>query len=182
MVSIPIDDKILLRSFEVSDAQELFDTINASRKHLNPWLDWVSKTLKPEQSMHFIQKSLQKAHNQEGLDLALVYDGRIVGGIGMHNWAQDTKRAEIGYWICAEHEGKGIVAKSLSGFTGFLFEKIGLNKIEIHFVPANTRSARVAARLGFKIEGIIRQSVLRNGMPEDVVVAGLLKTETAVNV
>jgi len=166
-----------VRSFEVGDAQELFAAIDGSRRHLNPWLNWVSKTVRPEQSLEFIQRSLQKAHDQEGLDLALVYKGKIVGGIGMHAWEHETRRAQIGYWISAEYEGKGIVAKSLSGFTGFLFEKIGLNKIEIHFVQANTRSARIAARLGFKIEGIIRQSVIRNGMPEDLVVAGLLKVE-----
>lgn len=167
-----------MRSFEVSDAQELYDAVNASRKHLGPWLDWVNKTTKPEQSLHFIQQSLQKAHTQEGLDLALVYDGKIIGGIGMHHWEQDTRRAEIGYWIVADYEGRGIVSKSLTGFTGFLFDKIGLNKIEIHFVAANTRSAHIAERLGFKIEGIIRQSIMRNGMPEDVVIAGLLKGET----
>ena len=177
MVSITIDDHILLRSFEVADAQELFDAVNESRKHLNPWLDWVAKTIKPEQSLHFIQQSLQKAHTQEGLDLALVYDGKIIGGIGMHHWDHATRKAEIGYWISAAYEGKGIVRKCLSGFTSFLFEKIGLNKIEIHFVQANTRSAHIAARLGFKIEGVIRQSVMRNGMPEDVIIAGLLKGE-----
>ena len=52
-----------------------------------------------------------------------------------------------------------------------------MNKIEIHFVRTNERSAKIAERLGFKIEGIIRQSTIRNGMPEDVVVAGLLKSE-----
>ena len=181
MVSIAIDENILVRSFEVTDAQELFDTIDASRKHLHPWLNWVSKTTKPEQSLEFIQRSLQKAHDQEGLDLALVYNGKIIGGIGMHAWEHDTRRAQIGYWISAEHEGKGIVAKSLSGFTGFLFDKIGLNKIEIHFVQTNARSARIAARLGFRIEGIIRQSIIRNGMLEDVIVAGLLKGEKTPN-
>ena len=177
MVSINIDDNILLRSFEVGDAQELFDTINTSRRHLHPWLEWVDKTVKPEHSLEFIQRSQQKAHNQEGLDLCIVCDNKIIGGIGLHHWEQQLKRAEIGYWISEGHEGKGIMSKSLSGFVGFLFDKLGLNKIEIHFVSANDRSARIAKRLGFKIEGIIRQSVLRNGMPEDVVVAGLLKSE-----
>ena len=177
MVSINIDDNLLLRSYEVGDAQELFDLVNESRRHLHPWLDWVVNTTKPEHSLQFIQQSQHKTYEQEALDLAIVHNNKIIGGIGVHHWEQDTKRAQIGYWISAAYEGKGLMNKSLSGFVNFLFDKIALNKIEIHFVRANERSAKIAARLGFKIEGIIRQSTMRNGMPEDVVVAGLLKNE-----
>lgn len=177
MVSIAIDDTLQLCSYEVAHAQELFDAINHSRKHLNPWLDWVSKTTKPEHSLQFIQQSLHRQNMQEALALGIFDNGRIIGGIGMHNWDQETKRAQIGYWISAEQEGKGIISKCMTKFIEFLFDKIGLNKIEIHFLQANKRSAKVAAHMGFKVEGIIRQSIMRNGVPEDVVIAGLLKRE-----
>lgn len=179
MVSITINDKILLRTYEVADAQELFDAVNNSRKHLNPWLDWVSKTTKPEHSLQFIQNSFQWQNNQQALALGIFENDKIIGGIGMHQWDQETKRAQIGYWISSGYEGKGIVSHSLVKFIEYLFDKIGLNKIEIHFLQANKRSAKVATRLGFKVEGIIRQSILRNGMPHDVIVAGLLRSEWA---
>ena len=95
----------------------------------------------------------------------------------MHDWDHDVQMAQIGYWFAQEHEGKGIISRSMQQFVAFLFDKTGLNKIEIRFVQANKRSAKVAARMGFKIEGVIRQSVMRNGMPEDMVVTGLLKSE-----
>jgi len=95
----------------------------------------------------------------------------------MHHWDQATKKAQIGYWISKNYEGKGIINKCLTRFVDFLFGKIGLNKIEIHFMAANKRSAKVAERLGCKVEGIIRQSYLRNGKPEDIVITGLLKKE-----
>lgn len=177
MVSIIVDNDILLRTYEVADALELFDAVNNSRKHLNPWLEWVSKTTKPEHSLHFIQQSLQQLNNQEALALGIFDNGKVIGGVGMHDWDQETKRAQIGYWINAEQEGKGIVNRSLVKFLEFLFDKTGFNKIEIHFVQSNKRSAKVASRLGFKVEGIIRQCIMRNGMPEDMVITGLLKSE-----
>ena len=181
MVSIKIDDDILLRTYSVDDAPELFSVVNASRRHLHTWLEWVDKTTKEEHSLQFIQQSLHQLDTQEELALGIFYDGKIIGGIGMHKWEQSTKRAQIGYWITEEYEGKGIMNKCLVKFIDFLFDKIGLNKIEVHFLPGNKRSAKVAERLGFKIEGIIRQSVIRNGMPEDMVVAGLLTNERARN-
>ena len=62
-------------------------------------------------------------------------------------------------------------------FVDFLFNKVSLNKIEIRFIPHNTRSAKVAERLGCKVEGILRQSYLKDGKLEDLVVTGLLKSE-----
>lgn len=177
MVSIIVDEHTRLRTYEAADAEELFTVINLSRRHLHNWLSWVDKTTKPEHTLQFIELAAQRQRNQEALALGIFYDDKIIGGVGMHNWDHDTKRAQVGYWICKEHEGKGIVTKSLLKFTEYLFHKVALNKIEIHFIPANKRSAKVAARLGFKTEGVIRQSTLRNGMPEDMVVTGLLKNE-----
>jgi ribosomal-protein-serine acetyltransferase len=177
MVSIIVDDHIVLRSYTAGDADELFAAVNGSRKHLHPWLEWVDKTLKPEHSLQFIQQSLHELHNQQSLALGIFLDGKVVGGIGMHEWDHATRRAQAGYWLSKEHEGKGIIHRSFMKFLEFLFIKIGLNKVEVHFFPENERSARVAERLGFRIEGVIRQSKLRNGMPDDIVVAGLLKSE-----
>jgi ribosomal-protein-serine acetyltransferase len=177
LASITIDNDLLLRSYQVDEFGELFDAINTSRRHLAPWLNWVSKTTKPEHSLQFIQRSQDQLHNQEALPLGLFYKGRLAGGIGMHEWTHETKRAQIGYWISKEYEGKGLIVKSLITFVDYLFNKTGLNKIEIHYVPANTRSARVAERLGFRIEGIIRQSCSRNGVIEDIIITGLLKSE-----
>jgi len=177
LASIIIDNELLLRSYEVDDFQELYNAINNSRRHLAPWLNWVSKTTKPEHSLQFIRKSQDQMHDQEALALGIFFKDKVIGGIGMHEWDQATKKAQLGYWIATEYEGKGIILKSLIPFVDYLFEKTGLNKIEIHYVAANKRSAKVAARLGFIIEGIIRQSCLRNGIMEDIVITGLLRNE-----
>lgn len=177
MASIHINEQLLLRAFEVHEFQQLFDTIHASRQHLTPWLNWVAKTTRAEHSLEFIQQAQQQRHNQEALALGIFYDNVIVGGIGMHDWNQQTGIAQIGYWISKDYEGKGIVKASVRGLVEYLFVTIGLNKIEIHFVPANKRSAAIAEQLGFRVEGVLRQRVLRNGRVEDLVVTGLLKAE-----
>ena len=177
MVSILIDDNMLLRTYQLDDNHELFLAIDESRQHLRPWLNWVDKTTKPEHSLQFIQHSLHQLHTQEGLALGIFYKRTIIGGIGMHHWDQTIKKAQLGYWISKAYEGQGIINICMSRFIDFLFEKAGLNKLEIHFIAHNQRSARVAERLGFKVEGILRQSALKNGMLEDIVVTGLLKSE-----
>lgn len=177
MATIVIDDHILLRDLAAEDAGPLFATIDRERQHLGPWLNWVAKTTRQEHSAEFIQRAHTQVHDQSGLALGIFYDGEIIGLTGMHNWDHDTKRAELGYWISRGHEGKGIVSRALAGFMDHLFTHAGLNKIEIRYIPANKRSGRVAERLGFRIEGVLRKAVMSNGAAEDIVVTGLLKTE-----
>lgn len=177
MVTIPVSSDIVLRSYNTEDAEALFAAVNNSRKHLSPWLNWVSKTTKPEQSLEFIRNAQRDAHDQRGLALGIFYNNAVAGGIGMLQWDHDVKKAQVGYWIACEYEGKGIVSQSLLCFLQFLFEKLNLNKIELQYVAANKRSARVAERMGFKIEGVLRQSFIRNGIVEDLVITGLLKSE-----
>ena len=177
MVSILIDNEILLRSYQTDDAAALFVAVDKWRAHLRPWLSWVDSTTKQEHSLQFIQHSVMQSHNQEALSLGIFHNREIIGGIGMHQWDHNLKKAQIGYWIGKEHEGKGILSKCLARFLNFLFDKINLNKVEIWFMAKNQKSAAVAERFGFKTEGYIRQSYLRNGMLEDLIVTGLLKSE-----
>ncbi len=177
MVNITVNNDIVLRTWVPGDADALFNAVQHSRAHLSPWLNWVQQTTKSEHSLQFIKYSQQGLENQESLALGIFYDGQVIGGVGMHQWNHLLKKAQIGYWISKDYEGKGIVTSGLKVFIRFLFEKTNLNKIEIHFSTANKRSAKVAENLGAKIEGIIRQSAIRNGILEDVVISGILKSE-----
>ena len=177
MLTINVDNKIILRSYIESDAVSLFEKVNNSRQHLSPWLSWVNGTTKLEHSAMFIQESIQKQEAQEALSMGIFYDNDLIGGIGMHLWEQDLKKAQIGYWLVKNFEGQGIINKCLQLFIGFLFEKLKLNKLEIRYIPSNKRSAKVAQRLGFIIEGILRQSHLNNGLIDDLVITGLLVGE-----
>ncbi len=176
-MNITVNNDIILRSWQPEDAPALFDAINHSRVHLSPWLAWVNPTTKQDHSLQFIKYSMQAIENQESLALGIFFDGNVIGGIGMHQWNHIVKKAQVGYWIAKEYEGHGIVTQSLKQFLRFLFEKTSLNKIEIHFSPANKRSAKVAEKLGAQVEGVLRQSAIRNGITEDIVITGILKSE-----
>jgi len=177
MVSILIDETIQLRSYRPDDAAELFRAISASRAHLRTWLSWTDHTTKQEHSLQFIQQSLQELQQQQSLALGIFHHLQIIGGIGMYNWDHRLKRAQVGYWIAKDFEGKGIVTICCRRFVDFLFEKLELHKIELHFAVSNRRSAAVAQRLGAKTEGVIRAGCLINGQPEDMVVTGILRNE-----
>jgi ribosomal-protein-serine acetyltransferase len=179
VISILIDDDMLLRSYKPEDAAELFRCIDSSREHLRPFLNWVDHTTSIEHSQQFIQMALAQMNSGEGLALGIyLQESRsLIGGIGMHNYLPEQGRAQIGYWIAKAFEGRGLMLRSAHRFVDFLFQKLHLNKIEIHCLPQNIRSLELAHRLGSIEEGRIRMSYLRNGQLEDIVINGILQSE-----
>ena len=181
MTSILIDDDLMLRSFNPEDALELFRAVDSSRAHLSPWFNWVDATTKPEHSLHFIQSAITSQNKGEGLVLGIYLqkERKLIGTIGLHNWNQAQKRAQVGYWITPEYEGKGLMYRIAFRFIDFLFQKMELNKIEMHIMPENKRSLLLAEKLGAVTEGRIRESYLLRNKLEDVIVVGILKQEWA---
>ncbi|MBS1616861.1 MAG: GNAT family N-acetyltransferase, partial [Bacteroidetes bacterium] len=180
MTSILIDDDLLLRSYKLEDAADLFHCVDLSRAHLRPFLNWVDHTTQVAHSLQFIQSSLAQQNAGEALSLGIFLQQEhcLIGGIGLHHWHQDEKRAQIGYWVAKEFEGRGFMTRSASRLVDFAFQKLGLNKVEIHCLSRNSRSLALAHRLGFQTEGCIRQSYRSvAGALEDVVVSGMLRDE-----
>lgn len=174
---LTVTPEIELKNYSEAHAEELFALIHLNRSYLRQWITWVDRTQKVEHSLDFIRSGLQDQHDQKGLFLGIFKHDKLIGGIGMHAWNHEVKKAEIGYWLSKEETGKGILHQSAKVFIAFLFEKLLLNKIELHYFPANEKSAAVAKRLGFKVEGWLREHTLFNGQLQDIVVTGLLRRE-----
>jgi ribosomal-protein-serine acetyltransferase len=174
---LTVSPEIELRNYREENAEELFALIEVNRSYLRPWLSWIDRTQKVEHSLDFIRSGLQDQHDQKGLFLGIFKNEKLIGGIGMHDWNHEVKRAEIGYWLAKGETGKGILHQCAITFIAFLFEKLQLNKITLHYFPANEKSAAVAKRLGFKVEGWLREQVIFNGQLQDIIINGLLRKE-----
>jgi ribosomal-protein-serine acetyltransferase len=177
MLSLTVNETILLRTYLEDDAAEHFLLVETNRKHLRPWLRWIDAHKKEAHSLDYIRFTHSQQKMQQALMLGIFEEGKLIGELVLHQWDQDLKKAEIGYWIDETHQRKGVAKSCLVRFIRYLFEQLGLNKLEARFVPANTRSAKLAAGLGFQVEGVLRDSLLHNGIFQDLVVTGLLKKE-----
>jgi ribosomal-protein-serine acetyltransferase len=52
-----------------------------------------------------------------------------------------------------------------------------LNRVEIHCAAGNTKSAAIPRRLGFTLEGTIREGQFLNGRYHDTLLFSMLKRE-----
>ena len=112
-----------------------------------------------------------------GFTFAIVTrDDRLVGAIGLE-LVPRHRRGEIGYWIGVEHWGRGYATEAGRAILDFGFSALGLNRIEAHAFPENPASSRVLGKLGFRLEGLLRHHVVKDGVPRDGCFHSILRSD-----
>ncbi len=152
-----LDDRSSLLTMEPRHAAELFALVDANRQRLREWLPWVDHNCSVDDSRAFIESAIEKCRRDEELVFGIWFDDSLAGVIGVFLRTANST-AEIGYWITAEREGRGLVSRSVEALLAHLFRDRGLNRVEIRCAPGNARSWAIPERLGFELEGTLRQA------------------------
>ena len=63
----------------------------------------------------------------------------------------------IGYWICEEKMGQGLMSEAINLIKKFIFDELDLHRLEAACLPVNKRSLRTLKNNGFAIEGLVRK-------------------------
>lgn len=175
--NIRIDDDTELRIHEERYARELFALIDANRAYLREWLPWVDDETSVEDSKAFIKSALQQFANNEGFQMGIWYKGRLAGVIGYHSIDWSDRKVEIGYWLAESLQGKGLMTKACKTLVAYAFDELKLHRVEIHCATNNKRSCAIPERLGFKLEGIMRDAEWLYDHFVDLVVYSMLAKE-----
>lgn len=111
------------------------------------------------------------------MNLGIFYNDSLIGCIGVHSIDWCNHKTSIGYWLDRRYQRKGIMTKACAGLLDYLFGELSLNRIEIRAAVENARSRAIPERLGFTLEGQIREAEWIEDHFVDHVVYGLLKQE-----
>lgn len=109
---------------------------------------------------------------------AICVDGRAAGSIGVFR-QEDIycRQAEIGYWLARPYWGKGIMSAAVRRMCEEAFVHWNIMRISAEVFASNTGSQRVLEKNGFQREGILRQSVYKNGKLMDSYLYALLRED-----
>ena len=111
-----------------------------------------------------------------GHQFAIVEEGGLIGSIGMR--VNQFGTGHIGYWCAKEARGRGLTPRALRLVARFGLEELGLGRLELITDPDNVASQRVAEKVGFRREAILRSHLLHpDGRRRDSVMFSLLPGE-----
>jgi ribosomal-protein-alanine N-acetyltransferase len=150
----------VIRRLSPGDAEELTALLVANRDRLRP--------LEPDRPEAFYTVEFQReriAGAQDGRWLFGIVDGdELAGTIGVNNTIRGPlQSANIGYWIDAPRQGRGLATAAVAGVVEFAFGEAGLHRVEAGTLPDNFASQRVLEKNGFERIGLARRYLLIGG-------------------
>jgi len=175
---IPLSPDVHLQLLEEQDAPALFALTDRNRQHLREWLPWLDITRDVRDTHRFILHTLEQRKQQQGLHYGIWCRGELAGTLGVHaiNWQH--RRTEIGYWLGQDFQGMGLMTEAVAAYIDrLIFGAWQLHRVQIYAATGNWRSRAIPERLGFQLEGIMRQNELLYDRWVDHAVYGLLATE-----
>ena len=161
LVDLPdelLGDRILVRPFRSGDGAAMFEAVEESREHIEPWLPWGPFHKTADDSEIQARKFAYRWLSRETLSMSIwdKVNGRFLGGVELRpdNW--DVPSFEIGYWLRKSAEGHGYMTEAVALVTSMAFDFVKANRVFIRCATQNPRSAAVPKRLGYVHEGTIR--------------------------
>lgn len=161
---LQIDETISVELVDRQYAAEFIELMQNERQNLSQWLVWPKFTLEISDNLQFVKESLEQLQAGNNINCYILQNGRLCGGIGLVSINQLLKKAEIGYWLCASMQSKGIVSRVCKAFVALAFEHLELELIEIRAAEFNQPCRNVCERLGFEFNGMIKNAELLNEM------------------
>jgi ribosomal-protein-serine acetyltransferase len=145
---------LVLRRYREEDAEALRAAIDASTEHLLPWMPWVTREpAAVSERRDFILASIRSWNEGRDMNFGIFVDGEVAGGCGLHR-RRGPRCLEIGYWVHADHVGKGYATTAAGALTSAAFMLPEVEYVEIHHDAANRKSRRVPEKLGYELVAV----------------------------
>ena len=153
-----VTPRLRLRVPDEADSGELNAAVIASFTELTRWLPWAQEPQSLAETEDYCRLSREKWLSDECLNLLLVTksDGAIIGSTGYPRLDWEVPSFEIGYWCSTAEIGKGYVSEATYALAAYAFSQLSAARVELRVDDLNERSWRVAQRLGFQLEGLLR--------------------------
>jgi RimJ/RimL family protein N-acetyltransferase len=165
------DGDLVLREWTADDVPALVVAINDPE--IAYWIPTIPHPYTEDDARAFLRGEAAPPHDA----LAIELGGQVVGGIGM-SLSSYAFRASIGYWIGAAHRGHGICTRALRMLCRHAIEDLGLPSVQLATDTDNVASQRVAEKVGFQREGVLRAHLRHpDGRIRDSVMFSLLPGE-----
>lgn len=162
-----VRQNVILRLVDPDDAASLYEQIEKTRPQLAKFMPWGDSTKSVEDERVFLEYCEGRIAEQKLWNASIIIDGKAVGMIDLHNIDSDNEKAEVGYWLGGEYQGNGVMTDCLSKLLEIGFEELNLHKIKLLAEQVNEASNAVAKKVGFVLEGQLKDEIYSNGAFHD---------------
>jgi len=173
-------ENLLLNSIQPTDERAIFELFSNTSviEHYDleafTSIEQARKLIELFQSRYVAAAGIRWAIRQK-------CSGKVIGTCGFNSWSSQMRSAVIGYDLMPAYWGNGYATEAVRSIIQCAFSDMlpcgSLNRIQADTVPGNNASEALLRRLGFKEEGLRRESGYWKNTFHDLKCFGLLRSE-----
>lgn len=169
--------RLILRPFTIEDAPKMYDNW-ASDDEVTKYLMWPPHS-SPEATEELLKDWVKgyEEDNKYEWCIELKENGEPIGSMGVVKTIENIELMEIGYCISRKFWHQGITSEALQAVMDYLFDEVGVNRIESRHDPMNPHSGHVMKKCGMRYEGTRIEADWNNSGVCDVSLFGLTKSQ-----
>jgi RimJ/RimL family protein N-acetyltransferase len=118
---------------------------------------WHVRSMTEDEALAWVTSWPDRWQAETGAGWAVTRPDGLVGRVGFRTVNLAEAQAEVAYWTMPEVRGQHIATRAVRAVSDWMFEAVGLHRIELSHSTRNAASCRVAERAGFGYEGTRRQ-------------------------
>lgn len=170
-------ERLILRPFTAADVKVAYQNWTSDDK-VTKYLRWP--THKDESTTEWVINDWIKSYEQPNFyqwAIVLKDINEPIGTIGVVDSNEDLDIVHIGYCIGSKWWRLGITSEAFQSIIPYLFNEVGVNRIESQHDPNNPNSGKVMMKCDLKYEGTLRQADSSNQGIVDACMYSLLRSE-----
>jgi ribosomal-protein-serine acetyltransferase len=95
--------------------------------------------------------------NENGFHMGIWHQDTFAGVVSYNYVGREKRQTELGYWLGAQFQGKGLMTAACRTMTSYAFDTLHLKRVEIRCAVDNLKSRAIPIRLGFTEEDTVPQ-------------------------
>jgi RimJ/RimL family protein N-acetyltransferase len=172
--------RIYLKSLGIEDADAVAEKANDYdiAYNIDEWGKFPYPYTRTD-ALAFIESATAAQMSGLGIHfgIRLVKTGEIIGTLGLSQIDMKDKKSNFGYWIGKKFWNNGYATEAGSLIIEYGFGTLHLHRIEAGTFAFNKASVRVLEKLGFKKEGVLRDTAFHKDKFVDGVIYALLDND-----
>lgn len=168
-------ERLILRApFQSGDGLIVNTAIRDSFSELQPWMPFAQSIPAVEKTEVNLRDAYIKFLKRESFRFLIFHKktNGFVGTVSLQGINWDVPKGEIGYWINTMYGGKGYMTEAVKAITSFGLRDLDFKRVEIRVESTNIKSRAIPEKLGFSLEGILRN--------DDLYADGKVLTDTCI--
>ncbi|MEL3971154.1 GNAT family N-acetyltransferase [Rossellomorea oryzaecorticis] len=166
LIDVPLQietDRLILRApQQAGDGNVVHQAIKDSINELKQWLSLFQAIPTVEETEILLRNAHIDFLKRESFRYLIFHKDTndFIGTASLHRVNWKISKCEIGYWINSQFSSKGYMTEAVSELTNLGLQKLKFRRIEIRCESTNYKSRSIPEKLGFELEGTLRNDDL----------------------